>query len=334
MISDYVTAFFKMDPAHLEAFVADWLNLRRHVYVDWTRCSGAGDGGRDVVGFETNQRYEGPWTNFQCKLLRRNLSVTDAVRELGKIFMHVAAGNFTLPTKYVFVAPKGTVRTLSDLVGHPEKFRRTVIERWDAVCRDHLVKGQATHLTPEIRAVVEAFDFTGVSVLDGAKLAAQEDIGPALVRWFGADPGPLPSPEALPAVSLDEAPYLAQLAAAYGARAELVEATTDDILAHPKYGEQLRDQRLRYFHASRFGRLYRKRVFEDVLVAFDEEIYHGVVDTHRDDGHRDALAQVNAVMRVAPLLTLTGPLRDHASAQVKQGTCHRFANEGRLPWGI
>ncbi len=76
--------------------------------------------------------------------------------------MHVAAGEFTLPTKYVFVAPRGTVRALSDLVGHPEKFRRTVVERWDAVCRDHLVNGQVTLLTPEIRAAIDAFDFTGV----------------------------------------------------------------------------------------------------------------------------------------------------------------------------
>ncbi len=148
------------------------------------------------------------------------------------------------------------------------------------------------------------------------------------------DPGPPPPPEELPDIELDEAPYLAQLAAAYGARAELVGASADDILAHPRFGEQMREQRLRYFHASRFGRFYRTRVFEPVLVAFDSEIYHGVVDTHRDDAHRDALAQINAVMRVAPLLQLTGPLRNHASAQVKQGTCHRFANEGRLPWGI
>ncbi|WP_238193047.1 ABC-three component system protein [Methylobacterium frigidaeris] len=334
MISHYVTRFFTMPPADLEAFVADWLAMRRQDYVDWERCSGAGDGGRDVVGFETADGYEGSWHNYQCKLLRRNLSISDAVLELGKIFMHVAAGDFTLPSKYVFVAPKGAVRALLDLTKRREEFRKTVIDRWDAVCRDNLVRGKAVPLTPEIRALIEAFDFTSVSVLDGAKLVAQPDIYPALVRCFGADPGPPPPPDALPDVGLDEAPYLGQLAAAYGARAELVGATPDDILRHPTFGDQLRDQRVRYFHASTFGRHYRTRVFKEVLVAFDDEIYHGVVDTHRDDDHQDTLAQVNAVMKVAPFLPLTGPLRDHASAQVKQGTCHRFANEGRLPWGI
>ncbi|SFM23179.1 ABC-three component system protein [Methylobacterium pseudosasicola] len=334
MISDYVGRFFKLTPAQLEAFVADWLHLRREEYVDWDLCPGAGDGGRDVVGFVTRHGYEGEWHNYQCKLLRRNLTISTAVLELGKIFMHVAKGDFTLPSRYVFVAPQGTARDLTDLARHPEKFRATVVERWDAVCRNGLVQKQAVPLTPEIRAALDAFDFAGVSVLDGAKLVTQPDIHPVLVRWFGADPGPPPPPEELPDVALDEAPYLGQLAAAYGARAALVAATPDDILRHPRFGDQMRDQRVRYFRASTFGRFYRTRVFKDVLVAFDDEIYHGVVDTHRDDGHRDVLDQVNAVMKVAPTLPLTGPLRDHASAMVKQGTCHRFANEGRLPWGI
>lgn len=334
MISHYVSRFFELSPADLEAFVADWLDMRKDQYVDWTRCSGAGDGGRDVVGFETNNGYEGSWHNYQCKLLRKNLSISDAVLELGKIFMHVAAGDFTLPSKYVFVAPRGTVRTLSDLVRHPEKFRKTVVSEWDAVCRDHLVRGTAIALTPEIRALIDAFDFTGVSILDGAKLVAQPDIYPALVRRFGADPGPPPPPEALPDVGLDEAPYLGQLAAAYGARAQIAGATADDILRHPKFGQQMRDQRVRYFHASTFGRFYRNRVFKEVLVAFDDEIYHGVAATHADDRHRDALDQINAVMSFVPLLPLTGPLGNHASPMVKQGTCHRFANEGILPWGI
>lgn len=335
MISQYITSFHSMPSADLEGFVGDWLDVRKQDYVDWERCSGAGDGGRDVVGFLTDEGYEGRWHNYQCKSLGKYLTLPEVVLELGKIFMHVAAGDFTLPSRYVFVAPKGVNRTVSDIIRQPERFRRTIRDEWDAFCLDRLVQRKQVPLTPAIIAAIDAFNFRGVSALDGTKLVYQPDIYPALVRWFGADPGPLPPADAiLPEVSPEEASYLGQLAAAYGARAGLLGATADDILAHPRWGIQLRDQRVRYFHASKFGRFYRRKVFKDVLVAFDEEIYHGVVDTHRQDDHRDTLDQVNAVMRIAPGLLLTGPIAHHASGMVKQGTCHRFANENRLPWGI
>lgn len=335
MISHYVRRFFEMSPEDLEGFIADWLAVRGSVYHDWERCSGAGDGGRDVVGFETDRSYEGAWHNYQCKLLRKTITVPDAVLELGKIFMHVAEDQFTLPSRYIFVAPRGVARTLSDLIRHPDKFRATVVSTWDEACRDRLVRRRRVDLTDGMRAAVDAFDFRGVSALDGTKLVAQPDIHQVLVRWFGADPGPPPPPdETVPEITLAEAPYLGQLATAYGARAGLPAATAAEILAHPRYGVELRDQRVRYFHAAAFGRHYRTRVFKEVLVGFDDQIYHGVVDTHRHDGHRDTLDQVAAVMRVVPTLQLAGPLRDHATAMVRQGTCHRFANEGRLPWGI
>ncbi|MCB4806088.1 hypothetical protein QO001_003893 [Methylobacterium brachiatum] len=335
MLSDYVPRLLTMPPEQLERFVASWLSIRSGEYVDWDICAASGDGGRDVVGFETDQGYEGSWHNYQCKQLRRSLSVPEAVLELGKIFMHVARGDFTLPTRYVLVAPGGINRALADLIRQPERFRRTVADSWDATCRARLVQRKAVPLSPEIRAVVDAFDFAGISALDGPKLVTQPDIHPVLVHFFGADPGPPPEPTEIPIeIAAEESSYLGQLAAAYGGRAGLPAATTGDILAHPRWGVQMRDQRVRYFHAMAFGRHYRRRVFKEVLVAFDEEIYHGIVDTHRDDRHPDVLEQVNAVMRLAPTLILTGPLKDHASPQVKQGTCHRFANEDRLPWGI
>ena len=335
MLSQYVPRLFNMSPSDLEGLVGDWLGERRRQYHDWERCSGPGDGGRDVVGFETADGYEGSWHNYQCKQLRETLTLPAAVLELAKIFMHVAEGHFTLPTRYVFVAPRGINRRLADLIRQPEKFRGIVIATWDEHCRDKLVQRRAVPLSPAIRSAIDAFAFRNVSALDGMKLVSQPDIYPALVRWFGVDPGPPPAPEACPdEIREEEAAYVRQLAAAYGVRAGTPGASAAEILSHPRWGVQMRDQRVRYFHAQQFGRHYRKRVFKDVLVAFDDEIYHGVVDTHRDDRHRDALDQVNAVMKVAQTIQLSGPLRDHAGPQVKQGTCHRMANEDLLPWGI
>ena len=54
-------------------------------YHSTQRFAGAGDMGRDVVGFLTKARHQGPWHNYQCKQLGRNLGVGPALLELGKI---------------------------------------------------------------------------------------------------------------------------------------------------------------------------------------------------------------------------------------------------------
>ncbi len=319
----------------LELFVAHWLDVRRKQYVDWDLNPGSGDGGRDVVGFLTDAGYEGEWHNYQCKHLSTKLTLPAAILEIAKILMHAAAGDFSLPSKYIFVALRGVSRDAADEIRHPERFRRMIGRDWDALCARRLVKGKVILLSPEILTALASFNFKGVSIINANKLVLQPDIQPVLVRHFGADPGPVPPPGACPPVpTLAEAPYLRQLAAAYGSRAGVVGATAEDLLAHPVWGEHIRDQRVRYFHADRFERHYSERVFEEVLVAFGEEIYHGVVDTHRDRSHNDALDQIHAVMRAASAVQVTGVLKPHANPQVKQGTCHRFANEDRLPWGI
>ena len=80
-----------------------------------------------------------------------------------------------------------------------------------------------------------------------------------------------------------------------------------------------------------FDRFYRDSTPDDYLPTFKDEIYHGVVEIHRDV-YTDGLARLSQVMRQAAVLQPSGVLGKHASTQVKQGTCHQFANDGLLPW--
>jgi len=88
--------------------------------------------GRDVTGYVTDRRLEGEWDNFQCKQLTSKLSERAAFVELGKIFMHAANGEFSLPKAYYFIAPYGLVRKARDIIAQPEKFRRAFLTSWDA----------------------------------------------------------------------------------------------------------------------------------------------------------------------------------------------------------
>jgi hypothetical protein len=70
MRPDYAALLKAIQPADLERFVADWLSRRVREYAEWDDWGGAGDRGRDVVGYVTDNRHEGPWDNFQCKRLK------------------------------------------------------------------------------------------------------------------------------------------------------------------------------------------------------------------------------------------------------------------------
>ena len=124
----------------LEDFVNDWLAQRCKDYDSHELWRGTGDMGRDVTGYVTNKRMEGPWDNFQCKQLSKVLSETSTFVELGKIFMHSADDAYTLPRSYTFVAPCGVARAVQQFIAHPERFRQAFLDRWDTDIAGRLVE--------------------------------------------------------------------------------------------------------------------------------------------------------------------------------------------------
>ena len=315
----------------LEDFVNDWLANRVTDYVSHELWRGTGDMGRDVVGYVTAERMEGPWDNFQCKQLSSTLSETAAFVELGKIFMHSAADAYSLPRSYTFVAPRGVTRAVQQLIAHPERFRKEFLGRWNSDIAGRLVEGQLIPLSAKIEARIDAFDFQQVHWLDAARLVDHPVAKPALVHWFGEDPGRSPRGTVPAEIQLEESAYIGQLLRLYEERAACSYPTANSALASAEFGAHLRDQRTRFFDAVAFDHFYRNSTPDDYLVTFKDEIYHGVVDTH-GEGHPNRLARLNQVMKTAAILQLSGILGKHAGPQVKQGTCHQFANEGRLPW--
>jgi hypothetical protein len=65
----------------LEKFARTWVELRKG-YVGVQRFTGAGDMGRDVVGYLTRSRHEGPWHNYQCKQYGRPVQLNVALEAL------------------------------------------------------------------------------------------------------------------------------------------------------------------------------------------------------------------------------------------------------------
>ena len=320
-----------LQPSELEEFVSDWLAQRCKVYHGHELWRGTGDMGRDVTGYVTDRRMEGPWDNYQCKQLSSKLSEASAFIELGKIFKHAADGSFSLPRAYIYVAPVGVVRNVRHFVAHPEQFRKAFLDRWDDVVAGAIVENQVIKLTPLIEAKIRAFDFTKVEWLDANRLVSDPSSKPALVAWFGADPGPGPRGVVPDEIEARESAYIGQLLRVYSENKPAPYADAAAALACPEYGSHLRAQRTRFFDFVAFDRFYRDSTPEGYLKNFKDEIYHGVFDVHSEK-HPSRFARLSQVMKQAAIVQPSGVLGKHAGPQVKQGTCHQFANEGLMPW--
>jgi hypothetical protein len=328
---NYAVQITALPDERLEAFVSDWLANRTRDYYSHERWSAAGDMGRDVVGYLTSRRHEGEWHNYQCKQLLVRLSETAAFVELGKIFMHAANGEYTLPGAYFFVAPRGVVRNVQGFIAHPERFRQAFIDRWDPVIGPRLIANATVPLKDEIRNAILSFDFERVYSFDAVRLVDDPFAKPVLVHWFNDDPGPAPVGVAPPTLQSEEAVYVGQLVDLYAQRSGETFSGPDDVLRHMDWGTHLRNQRTRFFEAAEFDRYYRDSTPPDYLKTFKDELYHGVADIYGDE-HKDGLERVTKVLAQAASVLPSGVLGRHARVPVKQGVCHHFANEGRLVW--
>ena len=124
--------------AELEEFIELWVDRKSKQYVRVERIGAANDKGRDVIGFLTERRHEGPWNLYQCKRKTRGgkLGTPEAMTELGKLFYHHVEGAYlTLPTAYWFVAPRGIVGPLRDLILNPSKLAPYLVAHWGRVLR-------------------------------------------------------------------------------------------------------------------------------------------------------------------------------------------------------
>jgi len=325
-------AQIKVLPADsLEEFVKDWLAQRIKDYHGYELWRGTGDMGRDVTGYADEHRMEGEWDNFQCKQLNRTLSMPNVLVELGKIFMHAAAGEYKVPRAYVFVAPQGVQRAVQQAIAHPKKLQSRFVDVWDAEIAHRLVENANVPLTTEIEAAIKAFDFTKLAWLDAGRLVDDPACKAALVKWFGDDPGRAPRGVVPAEMQNEESSYVSQLLVLYGAKGPGTYPDAASAAVSPEHGRHFTDQRTRFFDAEAFDRFYRDSTPADYLVTFKDEIYLGVVDVHGEP-HADGLVKLSQVMKHAGVLQASGILGKHAGPQVKQGTCHQFANERRLPW--
>jgi hypothetical protein len=318
--------------SELEEFVESWLDRKTKKYHEVVRIGAANDKGRDVIGFLSDRRHEGPWELYQCKRKTRNskLGTPEAMGELGKLFYHYVEGSYaTLPVAFAFVSPRGVVGPLQDLIFNPSRLGPYLISRWDQDCVNHITS-HPVPLSPAIRAVIEGFNFARVSYLAAPQIVKDADAAPALSKLLGLIPEEAPPSEAPPDIQPEELVYIDQLRQVYGEVAGKVFATADEVLVDADHGEHLRLQRTRFFEAAAFTHFHRDNTAPGAVETFRDDVFHGVIEVYSGP-HASRFERVQAVMKHAGVLQVA-LLGRVSRIPVRQGMCHHLTNEGWLKW--
>lgn len=251
--------------------------------------------------------------------------------ELGKLFYHHLNGAYrTLPASYTFVAPRGVVGPLRDLILNPSTIAPYLIAHWDKNCETKITSKVPVPLTLQLNAAIRSYDFTRVGYMTAPMIVKDPDAAPALSKVLGLLPEEAPRGLAPDEIQPEELPYIGQLVEVYRKSSAVPYSGADAVLADPIHGEHLRRQRTRFFEAASFSRFHRDNTAPGALETFQADIYHGVIEVY-SERHSSQLSRLDAVMKHAGILQ-TSLLGRLTREPVRQGICHHLANEGRLKW--
>ena len=117
-----------MDEDSFEQFTLEWLfGCKKSKYSSIKRIGGAGDKGRDVVGYYS----DGTVDYYQCKHYNTGLAPTNYYLELGKLCYYTYKKEIPIPKEYFIIASNDVGSSLKDLIDKPSDILTSIIKNWD-----------------------------------------------------------------------------------------------------------------------------------------------------------------------------------------------------------
>jgi hypothetical protein len=322
-----------LEPGQWEEFTEEWAHSLKQ-YVEVERWSGPGDKGRDIIGFSSDKKFDGPWDNYQCKRYALKLAPSDIWVELGKIIYYTKIQEFTVPQNYYFAASKGVGLTLQKLLSDPDKLKNGLIENWDANCKNKITDTGPIPLEGDLRDYLDKFNFRIFKHKTVVDLVTGHANTNFHHRRFGTAHFPdRPAIEAPPVtIHVKESRYVQQLFEVYSEKLAKQLDSPNQLSIYPDLEAHFNRSREVFYHAESLRNFPRDSVDPGAFDAIRDEIYHGCVDTYEMD-YPDGLNRIRSTVKHAGLLTPNcNALCIRVQTQDKQGLCHHLANENRFTW--
>ncbi|WP_157579881.1 MULTISPECIES: ABC-three component system protein [unclassified Plantibacter] len=319
---------FLYEDGEWEEFIHEWAFSVTADYVSIRRYGGAGDKGVDIAAFTDADGFQGKWDSFQAKHYSRPLSPGDAYPEMLKLFVHAAEGEYTLPRRYYFVAPRGCGTSLARLLKDHDKLKKA-FSNW-AKKPD---QGFSAERVQTAMLLAESTDFQLFCDLSALELLETHRQSQFHVARFG---GPLPPRKPVDAppeqVQESELRYVEQLAAVYDTEWPSAGITAANVSVNEKSAKQFLRQRVRFYSAEALRRYARDSVPDGTFEKLQLDLLEGVIDI-ADSSHESPLTRLNAVLQSAGQLDLSAhALISVATQHDRRGICHQLANSESLSW--
>lgn len=317
-----------------EEFVEEWaFGYLSKEYKQVFRAGGAGDKGRDVIGYVGDPSSDDPVDVFQCKFYANALTPTDIWVELGKLCYYCFIGDNKVPRFYYLIALKGVGASLNSLIEKPDELKKKLIAAWPTHCEKNITKQHDVPLTGALKKYVEDFDFSILRHKTPLKLVEEHAQTKYHALRFGGlvltPPAEVPVPSVIQST---EARYVEQLLSAYGDHKKSV-ISQDDLPSHPQLKKHFDRSRESFYQAESLLVLSRDASIDGC--EFDnlqKDIHDAVVDVAEGD-HDDGYARVKATTDKSVTVALEGhPLSESVRVRHRHGIVHQLANEDKLTW--
>ncbi|MEO3807149.1 ABC-three component system protein [Nonomuraea sp. B1E8] len=320
------------DPDEFEEFVKEWVPALETRYTLVERHGGSGDHGIDVAGYLSQQRLEAEWHNYQCKRYSSALGWSTAVVEMRKMFVSAWAGHFTVPTRYIFVAPVIS-RALSRDLAKPSGSRAKFLAEFDKA-KDKCVMDLTPVQRQEVKDLAAATDFSMFECVD---LDEMLELHSTTHHWAARFPhaqlsrGPekMVPPEQH---SEFESRYVQHLLDVYRERYPDTISNLEHVSGVAEADAHLKRQRVAFYAAEALRLFARDATTPEYFEQVMEDVYDIVVEV-ADCSYPDGWERHGAVMNAAGSVQLTPTiLTPFVQPSTRKGICHHLANKDRLVW--
>lgn len=313
-----------------EEFIEEWITYKSECYFDFERLGGAGDQGRDVVGYEENPvgKDDYAWDNYQCKHYDAPLSPSKIWTEIGKICYYSFINEYPFPKKYYFIAPLGIGTKLSNLLKKPDKLREGLLENWDSYCKNDICSEVGgIELTQKFKEYIKGLNFSAFDKITTIKLVMEHSKTQFHVVRFGVPLPERPTTPPIPEiVGGDEIIYVTKLLSAYHSHAEINITNVSEANNITTYKRHLKRSREDFSHAEALRNFSRDTMPNGSFSSIQDQVKSGISDI-LDSDFSNGFEKVKSTVSEARKLQLPNTaLVGYLTVNDRGGICHQIAN--------
>jgi hypothetical protein len=326
-----------MSAAEYEDVIHEW--AAEYIANKYTRVrsfAGAGDKGRDVVGYFK----DGSTDIYQCKHYKDKVAPTTLYPELGKLCYYTDRGDYSSPKSYFIVAPQGCGPEVLDMIANPGTINQKLIDNWDKYCRDKITSKVEILLTDKLKQYVEKFDFSIVHDIDPSEFVKQHAQTRFHILRFGggikAYREIIPEPEKV--IQSREQKYTESLFEVYQEACGKQIKKIEDLVDQDKYLKHFIEQRRSFYSAESLEKFSRENFPDADPLPFEElkddadSVLQTTLELHeQESGYKKVLIASQEIKRQE---FASNPLSKELKPLDKDGLCHHLVNEDRIKWMI